>query len=56
MLNAGRVMTRGDRLERRLATPGAEVESNAIEYHVHHLRRKLAPGLIRDSSLQRRLP
>jgi len=23
------------------------VESNAIDVHVHHLRRKLAPGLIR---------
>ena len=45
MLNAGRVMTR-DQLERRLYSWGQEVESNAIEYHVHHLRRKLAPGLI----------
>ena len=45
MLNAGRVMTR-DQLERRLYSWGQEVESNAIEYHVHHLRRKLASGLI----------
>lgn len=45
MLNAGRVMTR-DQLERRLYSWGQEVESNAIEYHVHHLRRKLATGLI----------
>lgn len=45
MLNAGRVMTR-DQLEHRLYSWGQEVESNAIEYHVHHLRRKLAPGLI----------
>ena len=45
MLNAGRVMTR-DQRERRLYSWGQEVESNAIEYHVHHLRRKLAPGLI----------
>lgn len=45
MLNVGRVMTR-DQLERRLYSWGQEVESNAIEYHVHHLRRKLASGLI----------
>ncbi|HVS19496.1 MAG TPA: winged helix-turn-helix domain-containing protein, partial [Planctomycetota bacterium] len=25
---------------------GAEVESNAIEVHLHHLRRKLCPELI----------
>jgi two-component system, OmpR family, response regulator QseB len=25
---------------------GAELESNAIEVHLHHLRRKLSPGLI----------
>ena len=49
MLNAGRVMTR-DQLERRLYSWGQEVESNAIEYHVHHLRRKLAPGLIETVS------
>lgn len=45
MLNAGRVLTR-EQLERRLYAWGQEVESNAIEYHVHHLRRKLGPGLI----------
>ena len=26
---------------------GEEIESNAIEVHVHHLRRKLAPQLVR---------
>jgi DNA-binding response OmpR family regulator len=46
MLNAGRVMTR-DRLAEHLYAWGEEVESNAIDVHVHHLRRKLAPGLIR---------
>jgi DNA-binding response OmpR family regulator len=46
MLNAGRVLSR-EQLERRLYGWGEEVESNAIEVHVHHLRRKLAPGLIR---------
>jgi len=46
MLNAGRVLSR-EQLEGRLYGWGEEVESNAIEVHVHHLRRKLAPALIR---------
>jgi DNA-binding response OmpR family regulator len=45
-LNAGRVMSR-DRLEQTLYGWGEEVESNAIEVHIHHLRRKLKPELIR---------
>ena len=43
---AGRVLTR-EQLAERLYAWGEEVESNAIDVHVHHLRRKLAPGLIR---------
>jgi DNA-binding response OmpR family regulator len=46
MLNPGRVLSR-EQLEGRLYAWGEEVESNAIEVHVHHLRRKLAPALIR---------
>jgi two-component system response regulator QseB len=46
LLNAGRVLTR-QQLEAKLYPWGAEVESNAIEVHVHHLRRKLAVDLIR---------
>lgn len=46
MLAAGRVLTRENLIERVYAW-GEEVESNAIEVHVHHLRRKLAPELIR---------
>jgi two-component system OmpR family response regulator/two-component system response regulator QseB len=46
MLNAGLVLSR-EQLEERLYPWGREVESNAVEVHVHHLRRKLAPGLIR---------
>lgn len=46
MLNAGRVLSR-EQLEQRLYAWGEEVESNAIEVHVHHLRRKLAPQLLR---------
>jgi two-component system response regulator QseB len=45
MLNAGRVLTR-EVLEQRLYSWGYEVESNAIEVHIHHLRRKLGPGVI----------
>lgn len=45
-LNAGRVLTRAQ-LEARLYEWGEALESNAIEVHVHHLRRKLAPALIR---------
>ncbi len=45
MLNAGRVLTR-DQIEQHLYSWGHEVESNAVEVHVHHLRRKLRPDLI----------
>jgi two-component system OmpR family response regulator/two-component system response regulator QseB len=45
MLSAGRVLTR-EQLEQRLYSWGQEVESNAIEVHVHHLRRKLGSTLI----------
>jgi two-component system OmpR family response regulator/two-component system response regulator QseB len=45
MLNAGRVLSR-EQLEQHLYSWGQEVESNTIEVHVHHLRRKLGPGVI----------
>ena len=45
LLNAGRVLTR-DQIEQHLYSWGREVESNAIEVHIHHLRKKLAPELI----------
>ncbi len=45
MLNSGRVLTR-EQLEERLYDWDAAVESNTIEVHVHHLRRKLAPEVI----------
>jgi two-component system response regulator QseB len=45
MLSAGRVLTR-EVLEQRLYSWGYEVESNTIEVHIHHLRRKLGPGVI----------
>lgn len=45
MLNAGRVMSR-EQLEQHLYSWGHEVDSNAVEVHIHHLRRKLRPELI----------
>jgi two-component system OmpR family response regulator/two-component system response regulator QseB len=45
MLNAGRVLSR-EQLEQQLYSWGQEVDSNAVEVHVHHLRRKLRPELI----------
>lgn len=46
MENAGRVQTRAV-LESRLYSWGEEVASNALEVHVHHLRRKLGNDFIR---------
>ncbi len=45
MENAGRVMSRGQ-LESKLYEWGEEVQSNAIEVHIHHLRKKLPSGFI----------
>lgn len=46
MLNAGRVLSR-EQLGERLYAWGEEIESNVIDVHIHHLRRKLAPEIIR---------
>ena len=46
MENAGRVQTRNV-LENRLYSWGEEVSSNALEVHIHHLRRKLGPEFIK---------
>ncbi len=46
VLRAGRVVTR-TQLETQLYEWDRSLDSNAIEVHVHHLRRKLAPTLIR---------
>lgn len=45
MLNTGRVLSR-EQLELHLYSWGQEVDSNAVEVHIHHLRRKLGSGLI----------
>ena len=46
LLHSGRVHSR-EQLEQTLYGWGEEVESNAIEVHVHHLRKKLGGDLIR---------
>jgi len=45
MLGANRVLSR-EQLEQQLYSWGQEVESNAIEVHIHNLRRKLGAALI----------
>jgi two-component system OmpR family response regulator/two-component system response regulator QseB len=45
MLNGDRVLSR-EQLEQHLYSWGQEVESNAIEVHIHHLRRKIGAGRI----------
>ena len=45
MLSAGRVLSR-EQIEQQLYSWGQEVESNAVEVHIHHLRKKLGAGLI----------
>ncbi|HEY0635368.1 MAG TPA: response regulator [Gammaproteobacteria bacterium] len=44
--NRGRVLSRS-RLEEGLYSWQSEVESNAVEVYIHHLRKKLGPSLIR---------
>lgn len=44
--NAGKVLSRG-RLEESLYGWGNEVESNSVEVHIHHLRKKLDSSVIR---------
>jgi DNA-binding response OmpR family regulator len=46
MENAGRVQTR-TLLESRLYSWGEEVASNAVEVHIHHLRKKLGSDFIK---------
>ncbi|MEO7953269.1 MAG: response regulator [Polaromonas sp.] len=45
MLGADRVLSR-EQLEQQLYSWGQEVESNAVEVHIHNLRRKLGSTLI----------
>ena len=45
LLNADRVLTR-EQLEQQIYKWGSEVSSNAVEVHIHNLRRKLGAELI----------
>ena len=45
LLNAGRVLSRAQ-IEAALYAWGEEIESNAVEVYIHHLRRKLDARLI----------
>jgi two-component system response regulator QseB len=45
MEKPGAVLSRS-RLEERVYGWGQEVASNAIDVHIHHLRKKLGPGII----------
>jgi len=46
LLHVGRVQSR-EQLEQHLYGWGEEVESNSVEVHIHHLRKKLGNELIR---------
>ncbi|HSN22903.1 MAG TPA: winged helix-turn-helix domain-containing protein, partial [Methylomicrobium sp.] len=46
MGNIGRVVSRA-RLEESLYSWDSDIESNTVEVHIHFLRKKLDPGLIR---------
>ncbi|MBV4367585.1 quorum sensing response regulator transcription factor QseB [Erwinia phyllosphaerae] len=46
LLNAGRVLTRAQ-LEEKLYSWDHDVSSNAVEVHIHHLRKKLGSQFIR---------
>lgn len=46
MENSGKILSR-ERLESRLYQWGDEVSSNAVEVHIHHLRKKLPKDFIR---------
>jgi len=45
MENPNKIQTR-EMLENKLYSWGEEVSSNAVEVHIHHLRKKLPPGFI----------
>ncbi|MCC9004379.1 MAG: winged helix-turn-helix domain-containing protein, partial [Candidatus Competibacter sp.] len=47
LVEAGNAVLSREQLEDRLYGWGEEIESNAVEVHVHNLRRKLNASLIR---------
>ena len=42
-----RVLSKAQLQEKLYDWSGSEPESNALEVHVHHLRRKIHPGIVR---------
>ena len=46
LFDRGSSLQAREQIEQHLYSWGQEVESNAIEVHVHHLRRKLGASLI----------
>lgn len=42
-----RVLSKAHLLEKLYDWSGSEPESNALEVHIHHLRRKIDPGIVR---------
>jgi len=46
LMNPNRVLTR-DFIREKLYDWSDDLESNALEVHVHHLRRKIHPGIVR---------
>ena len=47
LLHPQRVLSKAALQEKLYDWSGAEPESNALEVHVHHLRRKIDPGIVR---------
>jgi len=47
LMHPQRVLSKAHLQEKLYDWSGAEPESNALEVHVHHLRRKIAPGIVR---------
>jgi two-component system response regulator QseB len=43
----GRILSKAQLLEKLYDWSGSEPESNALEVHVHHLRRKIDPAVVR---------
>ncbi len=47
LLQPQRILSKAQLVEKLYDWSGSEPESNALEVHVHHLRRKLHPGIVR---------
>ena len=47
LLQPQRVLSKAQLQEKLYDWSGAEPESNTLEVHVHHLRKKIHPGVVR---------